>query len=31
MCEGEQHPHYQADGTFVWHQVSRDAMANHWR
>jgi hypothetical protein len=28
MCSGEKHPHYLADGTFVWHQVSRDAMKN---
>lgn len=30
MCSGEKHPHYQADGTFVWHQVSRDAMKNSY-
>jgi hypothetical protein len=31
MCAGEQHDHYQADGVFVWHQVSKDAMSNQWR
>jgi hypothetical protein len=31
MCAGELHPHYQADGIFVWHQDSRDVMANHWQ
>ena len=30
MCAGELHPHYQDTGVFVWHQVSVDAMANHW-
>lgn len=31
MCAGEQHPHFQANGTFVWHQVSRDVMVNRWQ
>lgn len=31
MCSGEKHPRYQADGVFVWHRVSREAMANRWR
>jgi hypothetical protein len=31
MCAGELHPRYQDDGIFVWHQVSRDTMANRWR
>jgi hypothetical protein len=31
MCAGEQHAHYLDDGRFVWHQVSRDLMVNHWR
>lgn len=28
MCAGEKHPHYVQRGIFVWHQVSRDVMAN---
>ncbi|HVK75329.1 MAG TPA: hypothetical protein VM734_18495 [Kofleriaceae bacterium] len=31
MCAGERHDHYRDGGVFVWHQVSRDAMANRWR
>jgi len=31
MCAGEQHPHYRDNGIFVWHQVSRDAMADRWQ
>jgi hypothetical protein len=28
MCSGEKHPHYQQNGIFVWHKISRDVMKN---
>ena len=28
MCAGELHPHYQENGIFVWHKISRDVMKN---
>jgi hypothetical protein len=31
MCAGEMHAHYRDGHMFVWHQVSRDMMANHWQ
>jgi hypothetical protein len=31
MCAGEQHAHYRDSGIYVWHQASRDVMANHWQ
>ncbi|VUD41237.1 Development-specific protein S [Thalassocella blandensis] len=30
MCSGEKHEHYAQDGTFVWHQISRDKLSNRF-